>query len=238
MARSFIVGFWSSVFSGLSRLSIFWLLRKLAPQLMSARFVDAWVMGHVAVALVAVFAVDRLGPHSIVSTALVIYGLVRVFEIAVYQVNVLLFDEYRAVRAGRRYALHGYRRIILLLIHNYVEIILWLACTYALFSADFVHKWEGGARTMLGSIYSSFITMTTFGDFDLLPNSNLAAVILIFHSTVGLFMTLLSLARFISLIPEPDTRDPEELLQRHLAGTRRDAMVAQDAPSEANQRPE
>lgn len=236
MSNSFIVKFWSSVFSGLSRLSVFWLIRKVVPGAVSARFVDAWVMGHVALALVAVFVVDRLGPHSHVSSALVIYGLLRVLEIAVYQANVLLFDEYRAVKAGRKYALHGYRRMILLLIHNYIEIILWLACTYAMFAAEFVHKWEGGARTMLGSIYSSFITMTTFGDFDLLPNSNLAAVILIFHSTVGLFMTLLSLARFISLIPEPDTRDPEELLQRHLINARSESFVSQDSPGESGRK--
>lgn len=217
MQSSFIVAFWSSVFSGLSRISLFGLLATLAPGAINARTVDAWVLGHLVLALCSVGFVSSIGPSHWLSTALVIYGLLRVFEIAVYQVNVLLFDEYRAVRAGRRYALHGYRRIILLLLHNYAEIILWLACTYTLLADEFVHKWEGGARTMLGAVYSSFITMTTFGDFDLLPRTDLAAVALLFHSTVGLFMTLLSLARFISLIPGPQTRDTDELIQIQLA---------------------
>jgi len=55
--------------------------------------------------------------------------------------------------------------------------------------------------------------MTSFGDFDLLPKSTIAAFVLFFHATVGLFMTLLSLARFISLIPAPKTRDLVEIKQ-------------------------
>jgi len=55
--------------------------------------------------------------------------------------------------------------------------------------------------------------MTSFGDFDLLPKSTMAASVLLFHATVGLFMTLLSLARFISLIPAPKTRDIIEIKQ-------------------------
>jgi hypothetical protein len=141
------------------------------------------------------------------------YGFLRTFEIVVYQTNVLLFDEYRVVKAGGEYRLEGYRRIVLLLLHNYFEIILWLACTYTVMAADFEHKWQPGTGTVFGGIYSSFITMTSFGDFDLLPKSTMAASVLLFHATVGLFMTLLSLARFISLIPAPKTRDLKEMKQ-------------------------
>jgi hypothetical protein len=80
-------------------------------------------------------------------------------------------------------------------------------------AADFEHKWQPGTGTVFGGIYSSFITMTSFGDFDLLPKSTMAASVLLFHATVGLFMTLLSLARFISLIPAPKTRDIVEIKQ-------------------------
>jgi len=141
------------------------------------------------------------------------YGFIRTFEIVMYQTNVLLFDEYRAVKAGNEYHLEGYRRIVLLLLHNYFEIIFWLACAYTVMASDFEHKWQSGAGTMFGGVYSSFITMTSFGDFDLSPKTTSAAFVLLFHATVGLFMTLLSLARFISLIPAPQTRDLIELKQ-------------------------
>ncbi|GJA91138.1 hypothetical protein KAM357_30860 [Aeromonas caviae] len=152
-------------------------------------------------------------PYPVMGYLFMGYGFLRTFEIVVYQTNVLLFDEYRVVKAGGEYRLEGYRRIVLLLLHNYFEIILWLACTYTVMAADFEHKWQPGTGTVFGGIYSSFITMTSFGDFDLLPKSTMAASVLLFHTTVGLFMTLLSLARFISLIPAPKTRDIVEIKQ-------------------------
>lgn len=53
-----------------------------------------------------------------------------------------------------------YRRILAL--------IFWLATTYVHMADHYNHKWSAGAKTAFGSIYSSFITMTTFGDFDLM----------------------------------------------------------------------
>ncbi len=209
---SFIVEFWSNIFGALGRVSLFAIVRWAFPSWISARFIDAWVLGHLVLAFAALVIVS-LFPNHVISIIFVVYGVVRVFEIAVYQTNVLLFDEYRAVKAGRDYALEGYRRIVLLLLHNYAEIIVWLASTYTILADEFAHKWEAGTKTVLGGFYSSFITMTTFGDFDLLPKTDLAAAVLLFHATVGLFMTLLSLARFISLIPAPKSKDALEIKQ-------------------------
>lgn len=175
----------------------------------TACFVDVWVLLHLVLSISSVFIVAQ-GPSGALAMILVMYGTLRVFEIAVYQINVMLFDEYRACKKGVEYALIGYRRMVLMLLHNYIEIIFWLATTYIYFSDHYDHKWAAGARTAFGSIYSSFITMTTFGEFDLMPKSALGASILLFHATVGLFMTLLSLARFVSLIPQPKSMDAFE----------------------------
>jgi hypothetical protein len=172
--------------------------------------VDCWVLAHLALSGIAVIACAQ-SPYGCVGAVFMCYGFLRTFEIVIYQTNVLLFDEYRAVKAKKKYSVGGYHRIVLLLLHNYFEIILWLACTYTVMAAEFEHKWQSGAGTVFGGIYSSFITMTTFGDFDLSPKTNLAAAILIFHATAGLFMTLLSLARFISLLPVPKTLDAVEI---------------------------
>ncbi|MOA14808.1 hypothetical protein D3C78_1349300 [compost metagenome] len=209
---SFIVEFWSSIFGILAKVSVFTLVRKLFPSAITARFVDFWVLSHLVLSMVAV-VVAVYSPYPVIGYLFMGYGFLRTFEIVVYQTNVLLFDEYRVVKAGGEYRLEGYRRIVLLLLHNYFEIILWLACTYTVMATDFEHKWQPGTGTVFGGIYSSFITMTSFGDFDLLPKSTMAASVLLFHATVGLFMTLLSLARFISLIPAPKTRDIVEIKQ-------------------------
>ena len=209
---SFIVEFWSSIFGILAKVSVFTLVRKLFPSAITARFVDFWVLSHLVLSIVAV-VVAVYSPYPVMGYLFMGYGFLRTFEIVVYQTNVLLFDEYRVVKAGGEYRLEGYRRIVLLLLHNYFEIILWLACTYTVMATDFEHKWQPGTGTVFGGIYSSFITMTSFGDFDLLPKSTMAASVLLFHATVGLFMTLLSLARFISLIPAPKNRDIVEIKQ-------------------------
>lgn len=204
--NSYIVEFWSKIFNTLSKLSIFAFVRWFWGRPITGRFVDTWVLFNLLLSILAVLAVSY-GVPELLSIMIVGYGFLRVFEISVYQVNVLLFDEYRATKAGQPYALIGYRRMVLMLMHNYVEIIFWLAATYAYLADHYDHKWAAGAKTVFGSIYSSFITMTTFGEFDLQPRTNLAAMILLFHATVGLFMTLLSFARFISLIPEPKSMD-------------------------------
>lgn len=209
---SFIVEFWSDTFNFLAKISVFSLVRKFLPSAITSRFVDIWVLSHLVLSMVAVI-VAAYSPYPLFGYLFMAYGFLRTFEIVVYQTNVLLFDEYRVVKAGGEYHLEGYRRIVLLLLHNYLEIILWLACTYTVMGTDFDHKWQSGTGTVLGGIYSSFITMTTFGEFDLLPKTSVAAFVLLFHATVGLFMTLLSLARFISLIPAPKTRDAVERKQ-------------------------
>jgi hypothetical protein len=211
-SQSFIVNFWSSVFALLGRLSVFSLVRLVYKGAGTAKFVDAWVLGHLVLSFVSVVLVSTVNLPKLVAYGLVVYGFIRVFEVAIYQTNVMLFDEHRALSRGPNatYAVESYRRMVVLLLHNYVEIIFWLACTYTVLANHYTHKWEAGTGTLLGGIYSSFITMTTFGDFDLAPQTDLAAMILLFHASVGLLMTLLSLARFIGFIPKPDSKDPTE----------------------------
>lgn len=211
---SFILDFWCCIFEWLGKISVFNVVRKVLPGPVSWRFVDCWVLGNLLLSIAAVFLVNWQDIWPWLSCVLLIYGLLRVFEMSVYQANVLLFDEYRANKKAalsgnktEEYIIKGYRRIVLLLIHNYFEIIFWLGCTYSVLESHFDRKWAGGEGTALGAIYSSFITMTTFGEFDLEPKTDWAAVILLFHATIGLFMTLLSLARFIGMLPAPKAMD-------------------------------
>jgi hypothetical protein len=207
--NSLIVEFWSRIFFVLGKISLFDLLRAFSPRFKTYRWVDIYVLVHLGFSFVAIFIVARW-PDGIVAWVIVFYGALRVFEINVYQVNVLLFDEYRAQREGEKYAVRGYRRLVLLLLHNYAEIIFWFSCAYIVFADYFVHKWEVGYRTVIGALYTSFIAMSTFGDFNVNPKYTLGAIILLFQSASGLFMTLLSLARFIGVLPKPATLDDRE----------------------------
>ena len=66
----------------------------------------------------------------------------------------MLFDEFKANKAGQKYFLDGYRRIASLPIHNYVEIIFWLACTCTVFAANYEQKFALGVGTVSGGGHS------------------------------------------------------------------------------------
>ena len=207
--NTFIVALWSHIFAILGHLSLFGLVRRLFPRAINAAFVDGWVLGHFVAAFVTIVIVASVGKMWF-TTLLVGYGLLRVFEISVYQTNVLLFDEYRARKVGKSYAVEGYRRIVLLLLHNYLEIIFWFAASYLYFADSFSFRIAGTHNTTFGGVYTSFIEMTTFGEPNVSPNGAFAAGLILWQSFVGVFMTLLSLARFIGLIPTPKTKDTYE----------------------------
>jgi len=173
----------------------------------SYRFVDGWVLGNLLLSVVLLLICSAPNLHWWEAIAIG-YGGIRVFEVFIYQINVLLFDEYRASKAGN-YALRGFRRLVILLLHNYVEIIFW----FALFYRNIGWAFETGKITLdsfLVSLNFSFVTMTTFGYSTIFPKETLGDTLTLIQSVLGLFMALLILARFISLIPTPQTLDEFE----------------------------
>jgi hypothetical protein len=205
------VSFYAGLFNFLKMISVFelirWLTRKLTRDRirLSRRFVEVWVVGHSILSLISVFVVYYFGGLAWLTNALMVYGLLRTFEILVYQINVFLFDEYRALRKGKPYRIVGYRRIIILLAHNFFEIIFWFTVIYLNLIGLFRIEQEVG-NNILQALYISFVTMTTFG----LPNFNVTDSMSIsmvsIQSFAGLVMTLISLARFISLLPAVESQ--------------------------------
>jgi hypothetical protein len=206
---TFILDLWAAVFAVLGKLSVFHVVRSLCKAVrQSYLFVDAWVLGNLLLALVGV-VVFSFTNNVILLTVFSIYGAERVFETVVYQVNVLLFDEYRAERAGRDYAVRRFRRIIILLAHNYVEIMLWYAIFYLRFHDSFV---DGATRLRISlqAIGYSFNAMTTFGYASTSPTDWHGSLLVFSEAGIGVFMAVIILARFISLIPSPKSMDESE----------------------------
>lgn len=211
--KSFIVELWSKVFSILGWISpfqiIFWIVCRLIPATEgSYRFVDGWVLGNSLLSIVLLLMCSS--PNLCWWEAIGIgYGGIRVLEVLVYQVNVLLFDEYGAKKAGKAYAIRGFRRLMIALLHNYVEIIFW----FALFYRNLGWAFEASEVTLdsfLVSLNFSFVTMTTFGYSTIFPKETWGNILTLIQSVIGLFMALLILARFVSLIPTPETLDEFE----------------------------
>lgn len=208
---------WAAVFGALRWISLLQILRTLSTRLPRSStlrrtaesywFVEAWALGHLVLALVAVVSAT-LWPTSTISIVLALYGLVRSFEIVITQLNILLFDEYRARRAGRPYRVRGYRRMVVLLLQNFGEIVFWFAASYAVI---------GGAEllphnaTVGGLIRESFLTTVSFGSSapEVVGSGGLALIA--WQGLVGLLVTLLSLARFIGLLPRPASMDVDDI---------------------------
>ena len=207
--KSFIVELWSYIFSKLRKLSLFNIIRILFPYTEGSYcFVDGYVLGNLLLSIVLFYICSALNLHYWEAIFL-FYGGIRVFEVFIYQINVLLFDEYRAKKAGKTYVLGGFRRLVILLLLNYVEIIFW----FALFYRNFIWAFETAKinlNSVLVYINFSFTTMTTFGYSTMLPKHNSGYILILIQSVIGLFMALLILARFISLIPMPKTLDKFE----------------------------
>ena len=207
--KSFVVELWSGIFSILRWISPFQVIRTLIPAIRGSHgFVDGWVLGNLQLSIVLLLMCSAPSLHWWEIIA-ICYGIIRVFEVFIYQINVLLFDEYRARKAGKTYALRGFRRLVILLLHNYAEIIFW----FALFYRNLDWAFETGKINLNSfsvSLNFSFVTMTTFGYSTIFPKETLGYILTLTQSIIGLFMALLILARFISLIPAPQTMDEFE----------------------------
>ncbi len=207
--KSFIVDLWASIFAMLRRFSIlYWVRRFFRSRIPNFPFIDMWVLGNLLFAFFSV-AVSVPGDTSLLQILLLSYGAIRVFETIVDQINVLLFDEYRARRAGLPYAVVSFRRIVILLLHSYFEMMLW----FALFYLHFNQSFETGSATLqkpYQAIAYSFYTLTTFGYPATAPIDQLGYFLVFCESIIGLFMALVILARFLSLLPSPETMDQWE----------------------------
>ena len=207
--KSFVVELWATIFAILRRFSIlFWVRRVFQPRMRSYLFIELWIIGNLLFAFFGV-AVSVPGNISWWQALLISYGAIRVFETIVDQINVLLFDEYRARKAGVPYAVGSFRRMIILLLHSYIELMLW----YAVFYLSFNRSFDSGPAKLqnpLQAIGYSFHTLTTFGYADTVPVDQLGYALVFSESVIGLFMVLIILARFIALLPSPETLDQLE----------------------------
>ncbi len=202
---SFIYDFWEVIFKNLQKVTLFDILRTLIPYIKKSNykyvFVESWVVLNVLIAFISVMYIhnETGDKFQLIKLILVIYGILRVFEISVTQVNILLFSN-----SGGE--VRSYKRTIILLFHNYVEIILWFSLSYLYFSNQFN---EMDKKSFIEVIYISFVTMASFQS-TLKPNTGLGYYLISFQTITGLILTLISLARFIPLLTNPKSMDKNE----------------------------
>ena len=118
-----------------------------------------------------------------------------------YQTNVMLFDSYRALKEGREYVIKSPTRLVILLLHNYVEIIFWFTTV----TISYLNIENLETSSWFYYLHMNFKCITTFDISEILSNiTNRSPYLLIafFESVIGFLMTIISLARFIGLLPQ------------------------------------
>lgn len=194
-----IIKFWEYIFRILGKISIFNCVR-LFKKKITYQFVEKWVMFNLFLAILSSLTIYLL-KFKAVSIILSVYGLLRVFEIIIYQINVLLFDPYRANVKGKIYKIKSPTRIVILLLHNYIEIIFWYSVFYLttilFLNFNFEYNWSYYLR-------SSVLCFTTFDSsiFKGISIPRILSTIAFWEVISGIIMTLISLARFIGMLPE------------------------------------
>lgn len=140
-------------------------------------------------------------------------GLLRVLETFLVQTNVLIFDAYSSAERGTLHSLRGYYRLVVLLIHNYLEALFWFAAVYL--TVDIMWGSFGGAfqRSVLTAFYFSLFNLSSFGEAlvdGIKPDGFITSLLVAYQAVFGLFMALLIIARFIALLPVSWTEDERE----------------------------
>jgi hypothetical protein len=204
MQDSLIVDLWKKIFHLLRYISIFQYLRMIPRLKGSHLFVEVWVIINSLLPFLCMFLIQKIHISQFLYWSILIYSFIRVLEITVYQINVLLFDPYQT----SNYSVKSYRRLVILLLHNYFEVILWFATSYMVLSRLFEVVIPKG--TMIDTILFSFVTMVSFGSNSLNSIQNTGQFIIFLQAIIGLFMTIISLARFIGLLPKPNSTDQIE----------------------------
>lgn len=202
-APSFLVNSWTIILQFLEKLSLFYVIRTyIAPNATkgSHRFVDYWLLIHTILAVVYVIVAALEQVPTSIKYIFLAYSCLRMFEILVYQLNVILVHPYNT----KNYSLNSYRRMTIALLHNFFEIIFWFAGTFIAL------KFLTDTSVPL-AVYTSFTHMVTYSmDLEESKWSLVAILIMQFQAVIGVFMTVLSLARFVSLFPQPMSMDPAE----------------------------
>lgn len=165
-------------------------------------FPELWVLLNMLLAVLGCVIVAKTSCRTI-SYIFIVYAFLRTFELFVYQINVLLFDP---IKSGlSKYRIKSATRTILLLICNIFEYVLWFSVVYI-----FMYKAKGQSVDSVKIVFESISTLTTisspneFSDFEKGIDITLIAYI---ESVIGIFMNIVCLARFISMLPPVQTID-------------------------------
>jgi hypothetical protein len=195
---------YAGLFHWLRRFSAFTIVRHFIPDKHYHVFVDCYLLAHLTIAVLC-FSVLPAGRFNLVTVLLLAYGAWRCFELIVLHVNQVLFDEYRVLRDGLPVDDLNYRRLVLSIIHNYVELLFWFAFFYRQLAFHFSRQHP--LEDPWTALYFSVVTQATVGYGDVTPTDWIGRALVIAQVALGIFLVIAVLARWMSIMRDTQRRD-------------------------------
>lgn len=227
----FLVQLVFMVFYFLERCSVFYWIRILGTYLHEKKnpyssekpfvktyiFPEIWVAGNIVFAIIF----ERLARECSCKWLLIlmiVYAIERVFEMFVYQVNVLFFhrlipeymektkrEKAREERTKTKisavtqeksgYVIKSATRTVLMLILNMIEYVLQFAVIFTAVSSVIG---TGESYVGIAGSFRVFMNMTNPEDF----SGNYVLAFAYIETVIGMFMNIICLARFVGMLPE------------------------------------
>lgn len=214
----FIVQTLYVIFYILERVSLFYLVRNIAkkiskserPLVSTPMFPEVWAVSNTLLAVILVYLIPVINCKWLL-ILFVVYAILRIMEMFVYQINVLLFHRLANVfqdinekasasesdSSTESYHIKSSTRTIILLLLNMYEYIVQFAVIFAatesLAACECVHI----------GILGSFQLFMNVSSLDLTANhSDILFTAVYIETVIGIFVNIICLARFISILPE------------------------------------
>jgi hypothetical protein len=108
------------------------------------------------------------------------------------------------------HTIRGNVRMVVLILHNYAELIFWFALFYHYWSWAFFSQTES-LNSLLTLLAFSFNKMTSFGSSTVIAYATSGRILVFIQSIIGLLMALMILSRFIGFLPWSKSMDEIEI---------------------------
>jgi hypothetical protein len=214
------------IFYVLERISVFYVVRKVNRYFFEHRknkddgrvkpftseyvFPELWLAGNMIFAAVAPHIL-RASTFRAVALIIGIYSMLRVFEMLVYQINVLFFHRMNGYFHGStqsgadqakpaEYVIKSATRTVLMLVLNMVEYVLQFVVVF-----QAIHMFLGIDGVTV-TVLDSFEIFMNSGSLEMYAESPLFMYAYI-ETVIGIFMNIVCLARFIGLLPDVKVKD-------------------------------
>lgn len=170
---------------------------KYKPFVFKPIFPEIWLLSNLLFGIIGIILWKNID-CSVLKWIYAIYAFERILEIFVYQVNVMFFDPLK--NYGKGYYINSAIRTIIMVILNLVEYIIYFTIIYLQF---------GRTEDVFDAIRSSFNIITGL-ELSLKGKGSLWMTIGYIEAVIGIFMNIICIARFMSLLPVVNTKNTKE----------------------------